>query len=242
MVVHKKKECGSSNPLIFNDIGGTIEINQHISSIIASSLNENKEVEQGVSRIDSHANMIVIGKHCHIISKSGLTADVTTCSQEFGCILELSIVDTLIVHKFPYAAKLYFLVARKGLYVESMNHNLIPRFILRESGLEVNDRAKIHSYPRTRDEHSIIDPKYDMRIILQLYGIFSKFNTWDPKNSDTFYDKYITIVIINPEGPMWDPNSSTYRENEESMVDVAGDLRNDTHNVKAIIDEDNNEG
>ena len=26
------------------------------------------------------------------------------------------------------------------------------------------------------------------------------------------------------------------------MVDAAGDLRNDTHNIKAIIDEDNNEG
>ena len=81
-----------------------------------------------------------------------------------------------------------------------------------------------------------------MHIRLQLDGIFSKFDTRAPTNSDLFDNKDVTIVIINPEGPIWDPNSSTYRENEESMVDAAGDLRNDTHNIEAIIDEDNNEG
>ena len=227
--------------LNFNDIGGTIEINQHISSIIASSLNESEDVEQGGSQLDLHANMIVMGKHSYIISKSGLTANVNAFSQEVGCMLEVPIVDTLMVYECPYTAKLYFLVARNVLYVESMDHNLIPPFILREAGLEVNDRAKIHSYPTTKDDHSNIDPKSDMHIRLQLDGIFSKFDTRAPTNSDLF-DKDVTIVVITPEGPMWDPNSSTYGENEESMIDSAGDLINETHNTKAIIDENDNEG
>ena len=81
-----------------------------------------------------------------------------------------------------------------------------------------------------------------MHIRLQLDGMFSKFDTRAPTNSDLFDDKDVTIVVITPEGPMRDPNSSTYGENEESMIDAAGDLRNETHNIKAVIDENDNDG
>ena len=122
-----------------------------------------------------------------------------------------------------------------------MNHNLIPPFILREVVSKVNDRAKIHSYPKTRDDHSIIDPTSDMHIRLQLGGIFSKFDTRALKNSDLFDDKDVIIVIIT-EGYMREPDSSTYGENEESMVDTVVDLINDTHNIKTIINKDDDKG
>ena len=68
---------------------------------------------------------------------------------------------------------------------------------------------------------------------------FLKFDTWAPKSSDFIEDRDITIVNITPEGPMWDPNSSLlYGENEESMVDNAGDLINNAHEIKTIVDED----
>ena len=40
-----------------------------------------------------------------------------------------------------------------------MDHNLIPPFILREAGLTVNERPKIHTEPEKRNkfDHSIID-------------------------------------------------------------------------------------
>ena len=78
--------------------------------------------------------MIVMGKHCHIISRSGVTADVNAFSQEVVCMLKAPIVDALIVYECPYTTKLYFLVSSNVLFVESMNHNLIPPFILREAG------------------------------------------------------------------------------------------------------------
>lgn len=187
-----------------------MEICQHLNLIIASSINEHNEVEQGESQLDSRADMIVMGKHCHIISHSGLTTNVNAFSQEVGCMHEVPIVDALIVYECPYTAKLYFLVARNVLYVNSMSHNLIPPFILREAGLEVNDRAKIHSYPTTKNDHSIIDSESGMHIWLQLDGIFSKFDTRAPVNSDFFDDRDLTIVNITPKGPMWDPNSDIY--------------------------------
>ena len=109
---------GSSNLMTVNDIGRTIEICQHLGLIITSSLNNKTEVEQGGSQLDSHANMSVMGRHCHIIERSGLTANVNAFSQEVGCMNEVPIVDALIVYECPYTAKLYFLVARNLLYVK----------------------------------------------------------------------------------------------------------------------------
>ena len=67
------------------------------------------------------------------------------------------VVDAMIVYEGEYSGKLYFLVARNALYVESVDHNLIPPFILREVGLIVNERPKIHHIePDMRDKNMTI--------------------------------------------------------------------------------------
>jgi hypothetical protein len=125
-----------------------------------------------------------MGKHCHIISDSGLTADVSAFSDEVGSMLKVPIVDTLIVFECPYTGKIFLLIARNVLYVESMDHNLIPPFILREAGLICNERSLIHSFPPKKENHSIIDPKSNLHICLELDGVFSKFESRSPTNSD----------------------------------------------------------
>ena len=72
-------------------------------------------------------------------------------------VLQIPIVDAAVVFEDPYDGNIYFLVMRNALYVESMDHHLIPPFIMREAGLVVNDVAKIHCWQRTQEDHSIID-------------------------------------------------------------------------------------
>ena len=82
------------------------ECSQHVCSAIASSLHEKcKSNPNGGSQLDSHANMCAMGKHCHIISDSGLTADVSAFSDEVGSMLKVPIVDTLIVFECPYTGR-----------------------------------------------------------------------------------------------------------------------------------------
>ena len=45
--------------------------------------------------------------------------------------------------------KTYILTVRNALHVPSMEHNLIPPFIMREAGLVINDVPRIHT--RTED-------------------------------------------------------------------------------------------
>ena len=79
--------------------------------------------------------------------------------------------------------KTYILAFRNALHVPSMNHNLIPPFVMREAGLTVNDVPKIHTKDQElNDETHCIAAKegdngVDLKIPLKLDGIFSYFPT-----------------------------------------------------------------
>ena len=84
----------------------------------------------GSAHLDSHANMIVCGKEVYIISRLGQVAEVNAFAKECG-VLQIQIVDAAVVFEDPYDGDIYFLVLQNALYVESMDHHLIPPFIMR---------------------------------------------------------------------------------------------------------------
>ena len=68
---------------------------------------------------------------------------------------------------------------------------------MREAGLEVNDRAKIHCRNPTRDDHCLKDPRSGMHIRLKIDGIFSVFDSRAPTDEDLRRNN-ITLVEIYP--------------------------------------------
>ena len=61
-----------------------------------------------------------------------------------------------------------------------MYHNLIPPFIMRACGVIVNDVPKIHCEDPAVDNHCTPFDNSDLRIPLQLNGVFSCFHTRVP--------------------------------------------------------------
>ena len=72
------------------------------------------------------------------------------------------------------------IILKKTLYVPSMDINLINPFIVREAGVVINDKPKIHVCDPSLDDHAIIFVKDNMRIPLKLNGTFSYFETTTP--------------------------------------------------------------
>ena len=97
------------------------------------------------TQLDSHANMIVVGSQATVFGNSGRTADVKPFSNDYSKLQSVPIVDAALAYNCPYTMKTYILTVRNALHVESMHHNLIPPFILREAGLIVNDVPRIHT-------------------------------------------------------------------------------------------------
>ena len=147
--------------------------------------------------------------------------------------MEAELVDAALLYECPYEGKSHILVIRNAIHIGSMENNLIPPFILGEAGLQVNERAKIHTDDPTADDHSIIFPTMNFRIPLQLFGVFSYFSTSKPTENDMLagYD----VHVMTPE--RWNPHSDAYEQNEANTVDREGNIKQPKDRTKVIIED-----
>ena len=85
--------------------------------------------------------------------------------------MEAELVDAALLYECPYEGKSHILVIQNAFHVNSMENTLILPFVLLAAGLQVNERAKIHTEDPTADDHVNIFPTTGFRIPLQLFGI-----------------------------------------------------------------------
>ena len=128
--------------------------------------------------LDSHTNILVVGKHAYILSETGRTTDVKAYNPQYETMV-IPIVDATVQYDCPYNGNNYILVIRNALYVSSMDSHLIPPFIMREAGIVVNDTSKIYTDDLSVMTHCLYF-KNDFRIVISLQGMFSYFLTTKP--------------------------------------------------------------
>ena len=83
------------------------------------------------TELDSHANMVVLGKNCFVFDNvHGRTCDVEPFDKNLGTAKQIPVVDAALAYDCPYSHETYLLIVRNALYIESMENNLIPPFIM----------------------------------------------------------------------------------------------------------------
>ena len=122
---------------------------------------------------ESHANMVVVVRHAYIMNLSDRTAQVSPFTPEYKSLKEVPIIDAAVAYDCPITDKSFILVFHNALSVPSMEHNLLPPFILIKAVLEGNDTPKTQVKYPTIHYHSIYFTSSDVRIALFLNGIFS---------------------------------------------------------------------
>ena len=143
---------------------------------------------------------------------------------------EVPIVDAVVAYDFLHTVDTFILFVRNGLYVHSMMNNLIPLFVMREAGLKVNDVPKIHIERQnlTNEIHCIVSTAdgngTELRIPMQLDGIFSYFPTQKLTQEEINNCEYIKTVYLTPDAAEWDPYDEDYSEREDAFFDFRGYL------------------
>ena len=87
------------------------------------------------TKLDSHANMVVAGSDCTVIATSGCHATVTPFSSNLPTMDMVEIGDVAIAYDDPISLQTYLLVMRTALLIPTMDHNLIPPFLIWLAGL-----------------------------------------------------------------------------------------------------------
>ena len=122
-----------------------ISPNNHIiERVIAAIDGEKGSLVNSKSELDSHTNMVVLGKHSFVFEGTGRTCNVKPFHSKLGLVENVPIVDGAVAYDCPYTRTTYILIARNALHLPSMEYNLIPSFIMRAGGVTVNDTAKIY--------------------------------------------------------------------------------------------------
>ena len=180
--------------------------------------------------------MIVLSKDCFVFESTGKTCNVEPFDPEVGTTQGVHIVDTVIAYDYPSTYDTYILIIRNALYIETMQYNLIPLFIMREGGLIVNDIPKMHCDDPCIEDHCILFKDIDLRIPLQLNGIFSYFNSRKPLPSE-LYDK--DKVFITPDASAWNHHCISYTQNELAMINHEGNILTNSIHVKIPMQKSN---
>ena len=213
----------------------------HLYHKIVASMEVDVEMDgESQTELDSHANMPVVRKEALIVEQSGKTVEVSPFTPDYKPI-KVEVVNAVLKYDSPLDGREYILVIQNALCVPSMSNNLIPPFIMQENGIIVNECAKIHCEDPTREDHAIIFKGYNLRISLQLHGIFSYFVTRKPdieslKDAHEPLNCATEIYTLTPA--RWNPHTDVYALNEESIVDWEGNIKDRSHcDVKIVLDE-----
>ena len=80
-------------------------------------------------QLDSHANMVALGKQCYIIAKQDDKCEVSAFVGDVGTLKSVDVVDACLAYDCIKTGKTILLVFRNALYIPNMKHHLIPPFI-----------------------------------------------------------------------------------------------------------------
>ena len=182
------------------------------------------------TELDSHANMPVMGRDALVVSDTGRVIEINPFTPNYDAI-KVKLVDAALKYNCPHEDKSYILLVRNALHVPSMDHNLIPPFMLREAGITVNETPKIHKKNPTADDHAITFSNSGLRIPLGLWGVFSYFPTSMPSTEEVNTSKNVYTLTPN----RWNPHAKQYANCEQNLIDWEGKVLGKTTEMKIIL-------
>ena len=99
--------------------------------------------------------MVVAGSQCVVFDDTKNTCTVNSFSESAGKLDNIKIVDVVVAYDSPYQSKTFLLLMHNDLHVPELPLNIIPTFIMREGGIEVDVCPKSQLMAPQPENHSM---------------------------------------------------------------------------------------
>ena len=111
---------------------------------------------------------------------------------------------------------------RNAFLIQSMDHNLLPPFLIREASLFLDETPKFQLTSLSQDNHTIYDEVTGLRIHLHLNGAFSYFasRSLTMEEQETWENYH--VIYLTPDSDQWNPHNSHFADAEAAMLDNNG--------------------
>ena len=81
------------------------------------------------TELDSHANMVCLGRHALINKDTGKTVDGKTFTPDYNALQKVPVVTGAILMACAFTGKTWIFIFHNALSMPAMGHNLVPPFI-----------------------------------------------------------------------------------------------------------------
>ena len=90
------------------------------------------DLDNSVSRteLDSHANMVCLGRHAIIIEDTEKTVDIKPFTPDYNALQKVTVVTGAILLECAFTGKTRIFIFHNALSVLETDHKLVPPFIL----------------------------------------------------------------------------------------------------------------
>ena len=132
--------------------------------IQGSTSSEEGEKEVSAIDLDSHADSPVVRKHAHILRKTGRRVKVSGFTDQLGEPIHVDVVDAAMVYDCEFSGDSFVMIIRNALYLKQMETALIPPFMMRIAGIEIDEWPKFLARKPSIKNHSIYFPDENIRI------------------------------------------------------------------------------
>ena len=176
------------------------------------------------TELDSHADSPVVGKYAKIIEDTGREVTVSGFTSALGKPLTVPVVNAAVAYDCEVSGETRILVICNALCLKEMEVNLVPPFMMRLAGIEVDECPKFLSKEPKESNQLMLFPHHDIRIPFRLEGIISNILTRMPtdKELEENKDEYL---MLTPNLQNWDPHTVAFRGQEYGMTDYNGNIK-----------------
>ena len=119
--------------------------------------------------LDSHAESPVVGSEALIIRTNDRKVRVNGFTPELVS-KTVDVVDAEVAYECAFTGKVRIMVIRNGPHLKEMNHNLLSPFIMRLSGMELNEQPKFMTSNPTTKHHLVYFKENNIRLPLAIKG------------------------------------------------------------------------
>ena len=187
----------------------------------------NDPISETTLELDSHADTCILGRHALITLDYNRPVSVMGYDEALGTRVYPTVTG-VVAYTDPLTGRTLHLVINQAIHIPHLDHHLLCPMQCRVNDVLVDETPKFLAQRPTDQTHALTltdpdDPLQTVILPLELRGVTSLLYVRNV-TPDEYYSGLYTQIHLTSETLTWDPQTTSYAEQELAMTDHTGQI------------------